>query len=63
MNFDEELAKAAKEMDDAEDALAKLGFPEVQWMLIKGYVLAAITHNQVVVAKALQEHALSELNK
>lgn len=41
MNFDEELAKAAKEMDDAEDALAKLGFPEDQWMLIKGYVLAA----------------------
>lgn len=53
MDFDKELEKAAKEMDDAEDALAAKGFPEDQWMLIKSYVLAAITHNQLVVCKAL----------
>jgi hypothetical protein len=55
MNPDEELAKSGKEMDDAEDALAGLGFPTEQWMLIKRYILAAIIHNTCAVAKAMGE--------
>jgi hypothetical protein len=55
INLDEEIAKAAKDMDNAEDALVATGFSVEQWMLIKNYILSAIVHNQCHVAKSLQE--------
>jgi hypothetical protein len=59
MNIDEELGKAAKDMEDAEDALAAKGLPEDQWMLIKKYVHAAIVNSQLSVTKALINLPLS----
>jgi hypothetical protein len=60
MNIDEELQKANKEMNDAEDALAQTGFSVEQWMLIKNYVLSAILSNQLSMAKSMQEFGKSE---
>jgi hypothetical protein len=53
MDIDEELGKAVKDMEDAEDALAAKGFSEDHWMLIKKYMHAAIVHSQLSVTKAL----------
>jgi len=50
-------------MHDAEDALADMGFPTDQWMLIKEYVGAAIVHNQISVAKALSEFSETTLGE
>jgi hypothetical protein len=55
VNIDEELQKSVKEMNDAEDALVQKGFSEEHWMLIKRYLLSAIVHNQLAMAKSLQE--------
>ena len=61
INLDEEIQKAVKDMDDAEDALAATGFSVEQWMLIKAYVLSAIVHNQCHVANEWQEKISSNL--
>jgi hypothetical protein len=50
MDANEELLKAEKDMDEAEDALASLDFPTDQWMLIKRYIHAAILHNVCAIA-------------
>jgi hypothetical protein len=44
INVEEELQKVHKDMEDAEDELEATGFSVVQWMLIKRYILAAISH-------------------
>ena len=53
-DVDKEIQNAVQAMNDAEDALVQSGFSEDQWMLIKSYVLSAILHNQLAVAKAWQ---------
>jgi hypothetical protein len=55
MNIEEELEKAKTEMNNAEDALVQSGFSRAQWMLIKSYVLASISHGQLSVAQSLKE--------
>jgi hypothetical protein len=55
INVNEELAKAKKEMNEAEDALVEAGFSEDQWMLIKQYILSAILHNQLIHLRTIQE--------
>jgi hypothetical protein len=55
MDYNEELRKVNQQMHDAEDALADMGFPTDQWMLIKEYIGAAIVANQITVAKAFSE--------
>jgi hypothetical protein len=52
MDFDDEIKKTVKEMEEAEDALAAAGFSTDQWILIKKYIHSAILHNQIVFAKA-----------
>lgn len=63
MDYNEELRKTNQQMHDAEDALADMGFPTDQWMLIKEYVGAAIVHNQISVAKALSEFSETTLGE
>ena len=58
-DVDAELAKAAKAMNAAEDALNESGFSVDQWMLIKSYVNAAILHSQWALAKGTQTAPLS----
>jgi hypothetical protein len=60
MNYDEELQRTNKEMHDAEDALAATGFSVDQWMLIKQYVLAAIEHRHLILAKKVNELSAEE---
>jgi len=54
MDIDEEIEKASKDMDSAETALIKIGFPENQWLLIRSYILSATLHSQLITAKAWQ---------
>jgi hypothetical protein len=54
INIDEELQKASKQMDDAESALMKLGYPEEQWLLIRNYILSATLHSQLITAKGFE---------
>ena len=56
MNMDDEIAKARADMESSEDALIDKGFSEEHWMLIKKYILSAIVHNQIVVAKSQQDY-------
>lgn len=56
-NYDEEIEKASADMHSSEDALAELGFPTAQWMLVKKYVLAAILHNQLTALKTMESIA------
>jgi hypothetical protein len=60
-NVEAELAKYAKEMEEAEDALVDKGFSADQWMLVKKYVHAAIAHSQWSTAKAMQDLSPSAL--
>jgi hypothetical protein len=55
MDFDVELERIKDEMNDAEDTLLDLGFPEDQWHLIRKYITSAILHNQITAAKARLE--------
>jgi hypothetical protein len=55
MNLDEEILQATKDMEEAEDALADMGFPVEQWMLIKQYISAAISYRQIQIAKSFEE--------
>jgi hypothetical protein len=54
INVEEELQKASKDMEDAEDELAATGFSVEQWMLIKRYILSAVHHQQLIELKAIQ---------
>jgi hypothetical protein len=55
IDVEAEIAKYSKEMDEAEDTLAKNGEISTEsWMLIKKYIFAAIAHSAWHQAKAIQ---------
>jgi hypothetical protein len=48
------LLRTSQEMQEAQDALIRLGFPEEQWSLIAKYIASAIEHGAWKLAKSEQ---------
>jgi hypothetical protein len=45
-NYEAEMQKVAKEMQNTEEALLATGFSPEQWALIKNYILSALNLNE-----------------
>jgi hypothetical protein len=60
INLDEMLQKTKQDMDNAEDALVRMGFPEDQWVLIRKYILSATLLMQITTAKAWENFTLTD---
>ena len=56
MNYDEKIAEYKQQMHDAEDALVEKGFSEEHWLLIRDYVLSAISLHSVIMAQSDSVH-------
>jgi hypothetical protein len=54
-NIESMLEQATKDMNDAEDALVRAGFPEEQWLLMRKYILSAINMSHLDIAKRFQD--------
>lgn len=55
INIEEELKQVSGEMDEAENSLIDLGFPENQWLLIRTYINASILQNHLTMLKTWQD--------